>query len=135
MPFDFTDEEDAEVIDGEVTHRFGTVNVQPHTTSPGTVMFNPPAGGYPDTNPATATGTGVGPVVPSDVAAKILELASDQRSRAIALFVEVPFLAFVAFSPKVPGLLRVGAAALGFVRAVEVAQRQRELESYFPELT
>lgn len=119
----FEGEEDAEIIDGQVVDRASPPPMEElHGPGPGVTMLN------------TQQPNSQAQYLPPDVADKILQLATDQRSRALALFVEIPLLGFIAFSPKVPGLLRLGAAGIAVMRAVEVAQRQAELETYLPEL-
>lgn len=85
--------------------------------------YDPTADPYSDAPPPTVV----------DPVALAAAMAADQRGRAVALFVEVPLLAFVAFSPQVPGLVRLGAAALGIYRAVEVATQHQEWEVLLPQ--
>jgi hypothetical protein len=128
----FGDEEDAEIV-GEVVdgHVASSSSSSPELheakAPPGVVVMQPPDG-WQSLDQS-------GAYMPADVTDQLLQLAQDQRSRAIALFLEVPFCAYLALHPKLPGLVRLGAAALGIVRTVEVVQRQRELEAYLPELT
>jgi hypothetical protein len=138
----FGEEEDAEYeeVDGQARMGSGTIY---STTKPpvqasggGTTILGGGAPAQQAAQPAApAYSYGQGNAVPSEVADQLLSLAMDQRARALSLFVELPFMAYIALHPRMPGFVRVGAAALGFVRAVEVVQRQKELEQYLPELS
>jgi len=72
---------------------------------------------------------------PQDITDEFLAVAMNQRSRAYALFLEVPLPAYISLHRELPGLVRIGAAALGVMRALEVTQRQAEFEQYFYEMT
>lgn len=134
----FGDEEDAEfgdVVDGEVTGEVHKVTGAPGVTRvPIGPDSPPPVDPYHYTpDPYTPADAGQRVLAP-EVADRILQLATDKRSRAIALFAEIPFLAYVAFSDDVAGPIRLMAAGLGLMRVIEVAQRQQELEQYLPEM-
>jgi hypothetical protein len=136
----FGDEDDAElvgdVVDGQV---IGSTTAQappppPPSQEPVVQAFTPEMAAQArgvvvlKLDPSNYTGT-----APVDITDEFLALAMNRRSRAYALFLEVPFFAFVALSPKLPGLVRVGAAVLGVMRALEVTERQAEFEQYLTE--
>ncbi len=56
-----------------------------------------------------------------------------QKARALSLFVQIPFLAFTALHPKVPGLIRLGAGALAIWQGIQIASQAQEISTYLPE--
>ena len=46
----------------------------------------------------------------------------EQRARAVSIYLKIPFLAFVAFSGRVPPLLRLGAALFGVLEVTQLAR-------------
>jgi len=46
----------------------------------------------------------------------------EKRARAVSMFVEIPLLAFITFSDKTPGLIRLGAGILAIWKSVELAR-------------
>ncbi len=61
----------------------------------------------------------------------------EARARALALFVKVPLLAYVALHKDMPVLVRLGAAAMAFLEASEIAKQSgvqvpTELPSWVP---
>jgi hypothetical protein len=133
----FGDEEDAEIVDGQVIGSSPPQQQQQPSPMPGLNVLTqatanrgvivlkidpnnwPPRDGAPP---------------PQDITDDFLAVAMNQRSRAYALFLEVPFLAYIALQRDLPSLVRVGAAVLGVLRALEVTERQAEFEQYFDEL-
>lgn len=99
-----------------------SVTANPFTTPNG--GSNPP-GSY-----AVPTGDGSGSYVDPnsgylvDPSTFVVDMpdACDPRVRMIVLFAEIPFLCLVALHPRVPGLLRLGAAALGIWDAIQMAK-------------
>ena len=61
-----------------------------------------------------------------------LEAQYGERARAIALFVKVPVLAYVALSDKMPALVRLGALALAALEVREIARQAPQLEALLP---
>lgn len=125
----FDGEEDAQVVDGQVTGRsepqpaFRPVGTGPIYTVQGQPM-NPSQQAYQQ-----AYGPGIDVTGLVDLGVGV---ATDPRSRALALFVKIPLLGYVALSSKMPALVRLGAAALAVMEALEVAQRQDELQQMLP---
>lgn len=58
----------------------------------------------------------------------------EQRGRAIALFVRVPVLTYVALNSRVPMAVRILAGALAAWDAFQLAQQSQEIEALLPEL-
>ena len=118
-----------EVVDGQVTG-YGSVPAYAppggHTTQlgpdPGTAA-PPPA----DPNQYVPQSSFF-PVGPSASPPPALNLTADSRGRAIALFVEVPLLAYVALTPGISGLVRLAAAGLGVYRVAQVMGPSYELQ-------
>lgn len=96
--------------------------------------FTTPSGAPPSSNPpgsyAVPTGDGSGYTDPNtgylvDPSTFVVDMPDecDPRVRMVVLFAEIPFLALVALHPRVPGLLRLGAAALGIWDALQMAKQ------------
>jgi hypothetical protein len=121
----FQGEEDAVIIEGEVTGRSeGPRFVQPVQARGPIYETDPSAGqGYEQGMGVDLTG-----LVDQGVS-----FASRPQSRSIALLVKVPLLAYVALSPKMPAVVRLAALSLGVMEALEVLQRQPEYEEMLPE--
>lgn len=119
----FEGEEDGEVIDGEVIGRSEPLRqVAPPGNGPTYVPFNPDAYAQADASGFDVTelvGAGVG-------------LAMDPKARALALIVKIPVFAYVAFSARMPLLVRLAAAGLGAAEVLEALQRRQEIESFVP---
>lgn len=137
------DEEDAElvgdVVDGQVIGRTDPAPPPPEPELPpgvGVVSGARPGVVVLKIDPNFQQQGQGAPAQPqfTDITSEFLDVAMSERSRAVALFLEVPFLAFVALNRDMPGLVRLGAAALGVVRVLEVTQRQAEFEQYLQEL-
>lgn len=117
----FRGEEDAVIVDGEVTAR----SDGPRFTQPAQAR-----GPIYETDPS-AQQYGQGYDVTGLVDAGV-SLASNPRSRAVALLVKIPLFAFVALSDRMPPLVRLAALALGGMEALEALQRRGELEQQIP---
>lgn len=120
----FQGEEDAQVVDGQVTGR----------SEPNEPMFVQPAQArgriYEPGVQYESEGSGIDVTGLVDVG---LTFATDKRSRAVALLVKVPLFAYVALSDKVPPLVRLGAALLGAMEVLEAVQPKGELTQIVPE--
>lgn len=147
------DEEDADVVDGQVIGTTSSPDVGQSSSSSAQSAgpVPPPQVFTKEQAEAAAAGRGVivlkvdanawppsgdGPAAPAytDITDEFLNVAMNQRSRAYALFLEVPFFAYIALNRNMPGLVRVGAAVLGVMRALEVTERQAEFEQYLSEI-
>lgn len=52
---------------------------------------------------------------------------TEQRARAIVLFLKVPLLAAICLHPKVPAWMRLAAGALAAWEALQIAQQAQDL--------
>lgn len=137
----FDGEEDGEVVEGEVVDRFYTPQVPKPPPVP---QWDPGAfwagGSVP---PQGASGPGMWTVDQSagsqaapagagfDATGLVdagVSLASNSKSRSIALLVKIPLFAYVALNHKMPPLVRLAAAALGAMETLEVFQRQSDYQ-------
>jgi len=112
----FRGEEDAVIVDGEVTAR----SDEPRFTQPVQAR-----GRIYEVDPYASQGQGY------DVTGLVdagVSLASNPRSRAVALLVKIPLFAFVALSDRMPPLVRLAALGLGGMELLEALQRQGEIE-------
>lgn len=122
----FRGEEDAEIIDGEVTGRSepqvqqwisaAQPGVQQIPMDPNVIAGAP--GGY-------TPGPGVDLTGLIDVG---VNFASQQQTRSLALLVKVPLFAYVAMHRKMPVVVRLGAAAFGVMEFLEALQRAPDYE-------
>lgn len=115
----FRGEEDAVIVEGQVTGRSGVRPVEQVR-----------AGRIYEVDPYAAQGQGY------DVTGLVdagVSLASNPRSRTLALLVKIPLFAYVAFSHRMPPLVRLAALGLGAMEALEALQRQGEIEQTLPE--
>jgi hypothetical protein len=62
----------------------------------------------------------------------VANVAVGAHARAAALFLKLPFFAYVALNGRMPPLVRLGAAVLGVWEAMEIASRQQEIEEMIP---
>ena len=116
----FRGEEDAEIVDGQVTARQESP-LRPAESQRQQIYQVDPSYVDPQGQGFDATGAldvGVG-------------FATDSRARTIALLVKVPLFAYVALNGKLPPIVRLVAAGLGVMEALEAIERQPELESMY----
>lgn len=136
----FRGEEEAEVVDGTVTQRqekgYQTDPVyQPaEQATQGRIyevdqsqQYTPDASQQYDPSQYTPAGSGVDLTGLVDAG---VGLASDPKNRTLALLVKVPVFAYVALSDRMPGVVRLAAAALGVMEALEAVQRQDDIQWY-----
>jgi hypothetical protein len=121
----FQGEEDAVIVEGEVTGRSEAPRVVQRAQARIPIYEPDPSVqyGYDQGSGVDLTG-----LVDQGVS-----FASRPQSRSIALLVKVPLLAYVALSPKMPAVVRLAALSLGVMEALEVLQRQPEYEEMLPE--
>lgn len=130
----YGDVEDAQIIDGTVTARQDAAQTDPFVaaTQAAQQSFDPQqaaqqAQAYgPDSSNYYDSGGYVDPTTGVDVTGIVdagVGMAMNPRSRNIALFVKVPLLAYVALHEDLPGLVRLTAAVLGVMEALEAADR------------
>lgn len=116
----FEGEEDAEVVEGQVTGRSEGPRFVPPVQARGRIYE-----AQPEYNAAGIDVTGL---VDAGVG-----LATDPRSRTVALFVKVPLLAYVALHHKMPALVRLAALGLAVVEGMDLFQNRRaEVEAAMP---
>jgi hypothetical protein len=114
MPFQFTEEVDAEYVE------VGTPNPQPVPTVE-RLIPNYKARGITDLRQDV--------VLNPNPAMNVDALAMyEKRARAVTLFVKVPFLSYLALNAKLPPLVRLGAGLLAFWEATQIARGQAEIE-------
>jgi len=114
MPFQFTEEVDAEYVE------VGTPSPQAVPTVERLVP-NYQARGVTDLRQDV--------VLNPNPAMNVDALAMyEKRARAVTLFVKVPFLSYLALNPKLPPLVRLGAGLLALWEAAQIARGQAEIE-------
>lgn len=124
----FRGEEDAQIVEGQVTARTGPQPAFRPAEQRGPIYEVDPSyrpdpyqqAQYPDGSGIDLTGlvdTGV-------------TFASDPTSRSIAKLLSLPLFTYVALSGKMPPLIRLAALALGVMDALEIAQRGPELVDF-----
>lgn len=127
----FRGEEDAQIVEGQVTARLEPQPVYRPAEQRGPIYEVDPS--YrPDPYQSAQYPAGDGLDLTGLVDTGVT-LASDPKSRTLALLVKVPLLAYVALSDKMPPLVRLAALALGAMEALEISQRQPELVEMLPE--
>jgi len=57
---------------------------------------------------------------------------TEQRARALVLFVKVPLLAYLALNNRLPPLARFAVGGLAVWEAIQIAQSTREISNLFP---
>ncbi len=60
-------------------------------------------------------------------------VALEQKARAVALFLKIPFFSWVALNGELPGLVRIGAAVLGAMEVRQLYQAQGAIEAMLPD--
>ena len=107
-----------EVVDAEFTD-VGAPPVQVKPPRPGIININEVTAAHP------------GAIGPGEQQF-IIPLADEQKIRAVALFIKVPFFAYIALNSKVPTLIRAGAALLCGWEAIQIARSADAIENMLP---
>ena len=126
MPFRAADA----IVDAEVVSEPQSVSSPPRRS--GVVyLHSPPI--EPQFQASSLDQTGADYPIQQDPFDQVAALSTDKRARAISLFVKVPLFVYVALSPKMPALVRLGAGALAVWEAMQIASQQKEIEQTFQE--
>lgn len=120
------------VVEGEVLSR----KTDGTETRPFLTQLGPIPGGPDISQPVT-------PDVPSmympgqgtivDGSSSVDYVALEQKARAVSLFLKIPFFAYCALHPELPGLVRLGAAMLGVMEARELYLSRGEISALIPD--
>jgi hypothetical protein len=122
----FEGEEDAEIIEGQVTGRSGApFRPVEEIRAERPIYQVDPRYVAQEQGVAYQQGSGV------DLTG-LVDAATQPGGRAVALLVKVPLFAYVALHPKLPGLVRLTAGVLGALEALEALQRAPEYEALLP---
>jgi hypothetical protein len=114
MPFGIDSEVDAEVV--------GAVEVPQATVSK-----PPPRQGVINIS-AAYQGQGLAAPAADQLA------MYETRARAVSLFIKVPFFAYLALNPKLPGMIRLGAGLLAAWEAMQIARQSADIEAMLPDI-
>lgn len=113
-----------EIVDAEVVGGPTQPAVHRPGSRPGVVTVN--------TNPdgsSVLVDSQTGNLVPS----QLVPLDVEQKARAVAMFVRIPFFAYLSFNARLPAAVRLGAGALAVWEVIQIARNAKEIEAMLPD--
>lgn len=116
------------VVDGQVLSRDpnGPVIGQQGNLGPDLTQPPPPS--------VTVNPGGYAPPVDESSDPLTVYLAAEQKARALSAFVKIPFFVYCSFNGDLPSLVRLGAAALGFLEVRQLMVDPYDANAALPDL-